>query len=196
MGSMIHRFNRSQTTKAVLYIVGGLFCCWLTFLFFRYATVFVAWQFRQPVAEWVPVGVGFAGLASSWVSGYRMWKADGGLFGYHESGLYHNLGNETAGAFIVDRYMHRVTGWAYLLGQVFMAGPLWSLKACTLLRSRVAYLPRLESRLEQTLAALRAAGKWQGMADYPDSRDEIFLLARMGLIDFSAHKGTPRFKVR
>ncbi|MEK0451611.1 MAG: hypothetical protein RL088_3879 [Verrucomicrobiota bacterium] len=193
---MIHRFNRSQTTKAVVLIIGGLFCCWLAFLFFRYATVFLGSQFRQSLPRWLPDVVGFAGLAASWVSGYRVWKADGGLFGYHESGLYHDLGDASAGAFMMDRYMHRVTGPAYLLGQVFMAGPLWILKSCTLLRSRIAYSPGLESALEQTLATLRAAAKWEGIADHPDSRNEIYLLARMGLIDFSAHKGTPRLKAR
>lgn len=193
---MILRFNRAQTTKAILLIVGGLFCCWLTFLFFRYTTSFLAWQFRQPLPAWVPDGAGFAGLGISWASGYRAWKTNGGLFGYHESGLYHNLGDESAGAFMADRYMHRVTGPAYVLGRIFMSGPLWILKARTLLGSRVAHSPDLESRLEQTLAALRAVGKWQGISEHPDSKSEIFLLARMGLIDFSAHKGTPRFKAR
>lgn len=97
---------------------------------------------------------------------------------------------------MVDFYAHRVTGPAYVLGQIFMAGPQFLLRAWTLLRSRIKYSAELESRLESTLTVLRAANKWQGLAEYPDSRSEVLYLAQMGLLDFSSHNGTPRFKVR
>ncbi len=77
-----------------------------------------------------------------------------------------------------------------------MAGPQFILRAWTLLRSRIANSAELESRLENTLVVLRTAKKWQGLNEYPSSRAEILYLAQIGLIDFSAHKGTPRFKAR
>ena len=120
----------------------------------------------------------------------------GGLSGYHESGLYHDLGEDTAGAWGVDFYAHRVTGPAYVLGQIFMAGPQFILRSLTLLRRRIARSDELESRLENTLDALRAANQWQGIHEYPELRREILYLAQMGLIDFSAHNGRPRFKAR
>ena len=95
---------------------------------------------------------------------------------------------------MTDFYAHRITGPAYLLGQIFMAGPQWLLRAWTLICSRISYSAELESNLEHTLATLRAANKWQGMNEYPNVKTEILYLAQMGLIDFSAHKGTPRFK--
>ncbi len=193
---MIRRYNRSQTIKAIFLIVGGLFCCGLAFLFFRYLPAFLASQFRYTLSTPLAVGIGFLGLAAAWFSGYRTWKARGGLFSYHESGLYHDLDGDTAGAHVVDFYAHRVTGPAYVLGQIFMAGPQFLLKAWTLLRSRITHSPDLESRLEGTLAVLRTANKWQGLNEYPGSRSEILYLAQIGLLDFSAHKGTPRFKAR
>ena len=193
---MIRRYNLSQTIKAILLIVGGLFCCWLAFLFFRYLPAFLASQFRYTLSTTVAVGIGFFGLAAAWFSGYRTWKARGGLFSYHESGLYHDLDGDTAGAHVVDFYAHRVTGPAYVLGQIFMAGPQFLLRAWTLLRSRITHSADLESRLEGTLAVLRTANKWQGLNEYPNSRSEILYLAQIGLLDFSAHKGTPRFKAR
>lgn len=193
---MISRYNQSQAIKAIFFVLGGLFCCWLAFLFFRYLAAFLAWQFNYALPTSVCVGIGLFGVAATWFSGYRTWKARGGLFSYHESGLYHDLGDDSAGAFMVDHYAHHVTGPAYVLGQVFMAGPQFILRAWTLICSRIPQSAELESRLENTLAVLRTANKWQGLADYPNSRAEILYLAQMELIDFSAHKGTPRFKSR
>ena len=193
---MIRSYNQLQTIKAILLFVGGLFFCSFAYLFFRYLPAFLASQFRYPLSTPIAVSIGCLGLAATWFSGYRTWKARGGLYSYHESGLYHDLGGDTAGAHVVDFYAHRVTGPAYVLGQVFMAGPQFILRAWTLLRSRIANSAELESRLENTLVVLRTAKKWQGLNEYPSSRAEILYLAQIGLIDFSAHKGTPRFKAR
>ena len=193
---MINRYNQSQTIKAIGLAIAGLFCCWLAYLFFRYVPVLLAWQFGHALSPNIAVCIGLIGLAAAWFSGYRTWKARGGLFSYHESGLYHDLGDETAGAFVVDFYAHRVTGPAYALGQVFMAGPQFILRAWTLLRSRIARSDELESRLENTLALLRTANRWQGLHEYPDDRSEILYLAQMGLIDFSDYHGKPRFRAR
>ena len=193
---MISRYNHCQTLKAVVMFAGGVLCCGLAFLFFRYLPVVVAWQLGRTLPVWVGNGIGILGLAAAWFSGYRVWKARGGLYGYHESGLYHDLGEDTSGAFIVDRYAHRVTAPAYVLGRIFMAGPVGILKARTLLASRIPGSPELEARLDDALVALRSAGKWQGLADYPGLKDEVLYLARMGRIDFTAHNGIPRFKIR
>jgi hypothetical protein len=193
---MIRRYNQTQTIKAIFFLIGGVCCCWLAFLFFRYLPVFVAWQFGHALPASVAVGIGMLGLAAVWFSGYRTWKAKGGLFGYHESGLYHDLGEDSAGAAVVDFYAHRVTGPAYMLGQIFMAGPQGILNSLTLLRSRITCSDALETRLESALAALRVANKWQGLQDYPEWRSEILYLAQMGLIDFSGRNGNPRFKAK
>ena len=191
---MISRYNRSQAIKAVLFAIGGLGCCWLAYLFFRYVPVFLAWQFGQKLSATAAVGIGLLGVGSAWFSAWRTWKARGGLFGYNESGLYHDLGEDTAGAVVVDHYAHRVTGPAYLLGQIFMAGPQFILKARALLRSRIPPSVELEARLERALATLRSANKWQGFQDHPELQSEILHLAQMGLIDFGRSNGTARFK--
>jgi len=193
---MIRRYNQRQTIKAIFYLMSGVCCCGLAFLFFRYLPVFVAWQFGHTLSKAIAVAFGLLGLAVVWYSGYRTWKARGGLFGYHESGLYHDLGEDSAGALVVDFYAHRITGPAYLIGQIFMAGPLGILKSFTHLRSRIARSDVLEARLESILAALRTANKWQGLQDHPEWRREILYLAQMGLIDFSARNGNPRFKAK
>lgn len=196
LSAMIRRYNRSQTIKAILLVIAGLFCCWLAYLFFRYIPAFIISRFGYPLSAPVAIGIGILGLAVGCFTGYQAWKARGGLFSYHESGLYHDLGGHTAGAEVVDFYAHRVTAPAYVLAQIFMAGPIFLLKAWTLLRSRITDSADLESRLETTLSMLQAANKWQGLNEYPNAKTEILYLAQIGLIDFSAHKGTPRFKAR
>lgn len=193
---MIRRYNRLQLLKATALTVGGLVCGALAYLFFRHLPAFVASQFRYALPDSWAVGIGMLGLLASGFSGYKVWQAGGGRFSYHESALHHDFGEATAGAFVVGLYAHRITGPAYVISQLFLTGPLWLLKAWTLLGSRIQESAERESRLEHTLAALRAANKWQGLDAYPDARTEILQLAQMGLIDFSAHKGTPRFKIR
>ena len=193
---MIRRYNQIQTIKAVFLMLAGMVCCVLAYVFFRYLPALLAWQLHFRLSPSTAIGIGIFGVAVTWISGYRIWKAKGGLFSYHESGLYHDLGELSGGAMAVDHYAHRVTSPAYALGQLFMAGPLCIFKAWTLVSNRIPYSAELEMKLENTLAMVRAANKWQGFDEHPGARAEILRLAQMDLIDFSAHKGTPRFKIK
>jgi len=193
---MIDRYNRIQIVRAILAVFGGLLCSWLTYLFFRYVPAWVASQFGHPISPLAATTIGLLGLAVAFFSGYRAWKGRGGLHGYHESTLYHDLGGDTAGAVVVDFYAHRVTGPAYLLSQGFLAGPLLLFRAGTLVHSLLPSGRDLEERLENTLGLIRSANKWQSLNDYPSNKTEILYLAQMNLIDFSAHKGTPRFRAK
>lgn len=191
---MIRRYNLHQTMMAILCLSGGAICCVLTWLFFRHVPAFAAWKFGFKWPSAISNGVAAVSLAVVFFSGYRTWRAGGGLQGYHESGFYHDLGEDTAGALVVDHYVHRITGPAHVLSQLFLAGPLLLLRVGTLVASRLPDKERLESKLADTLVVLRRANKWQGITDYPERTEEILFLARMGLIDFSPAKGVPRIK--
>lgn len=193
---MIGRYNRSQTIQTVLAVLGGLVCCYLAYLFFRYLPAFALGQFGYKLSPLIASMIGLLGLGAIWISGYKTWKSGGGLYGYHESALYHDLGEDTAGAFVLGYYAHRVTAPAHILSQLFLAGPTLLLRARTLQASLLPDTPELVTRLEDTLTLLKEANKWQSLNEYPNHRAEILYLAQMGLIDFSAHKGTPRFKTR
>lgn len=193
---MVARYNRVQLLKAVLAAAGGLACCCCAWLFFFWTFRLVAAGFHLELPAIAGPLAGLAGVAAAFLSGWRVWRQRGGLYGYHESGLYHDFGTRSGGAAMADLYAHRVTGWAYLLSQLFLGGPLLLFKARTLLASRIAGSAELEQRLASTLATLRAVGKWQGLEDHPQARTEILYLAQMGCLDFSAHKGAPRFKAR
>lgn len=194
---MITRYNRSQLMFAVVCLIGGSFCFFLAYLFFRYVPGFISKQFGYPLSPTMAqLGAGL-GLLAVAVSGYRTWKNKGGLQSYHESAFYHDLSAaDTGGAYFTEHYLQRVTGPAYVISQTFLAGPLWALKAWTLFASRIPNSKELEERLAKVLMTLKTADKWQSINDYPDDRTEVLYLAQMGLIDFSAHKGTPRIKAR
>jgi len=191
---MIKHYNRIQIILAILAGVGGLLCSGLAYLFFRYLPALVAGQFGYPLSPFAATMIGLVGVAAAYLSGYRVWKGRGGLYGYHQSALYHNLGADSAGAVVVDSYAHRVTGPAYILSQIFLAGPLLIFRAATLVKSLLPASRDLEESLESTLEAIRSANKWQSLNEYPDHKTEVLYLAQMRLIDFSAFKGTPRFR--
>jgi len=191
---MISRYNRTQTLKALLSILGGGLCLWMAYLFFRYIPALIAHLYGGAIPPTAVHGIVAAGMLIVLLSGYRLWKAKGGTYGYHQSALHHHFGDEHAGAALVDHYAHRVTAPAYIISQVFLAGPLLLLKSATLLASRIPATAGLENHLTETLGLLRAANKWQSIDAYPDLRTEILYLARMGLIDFSDNKGSPRIK--
>lgn len=191
---MIARHNRKQLLFALLALSGSAIAYLCAWLFFRWVPPFAAGNFGLRVssgtAEWIAV----ACLVAVTVSGYRVWKSGGGLQGYHESALYHEMDLGSGGSVMVDLYAHRITGSAHILSQLFLAGPLWLLRAGTLWAGRIPNEPGLERRLGETLSMLRAVHKWQPITDHPDRHEEILYLARMGKIDFSAVKGVPRIK--
>ena len=191
---MIRRYNLHQMMMAILCLLGGAICCVLTWLFFRHVPAFTAWQLGFKCSPSISNGVAAFSLAAVFFSGYHTWRTGGGLQSYHESGFYHDLGEDTAGAVMVDHYFHRITGSAHVLSQLFLAGPLLLLRVGTLIASRLPANSRLETKLSDTLAVIRAANKWQAITDYPERTEEILFLARMGLIDFSSAKGVPRIK--
>lgn len=164
------------------------------YFFFRYVPEFIAHQFRVSVPPGVFPGFAVVVLGVLTYSGYRLWKRRGGFYGYHESSLYHDLGEDSGGGSAMDFYAHRVTGPAYVLGQLFACGPLLALRAVFYFRNVIPAESGLEERLAQVLEDLRGRKKWLGFRDCPDDRKEILLLARMRKIDFSAVKGEARFR--
>jgi hypothetical protein len=189
---MIAAYNRSQMIKGALCLLVGVIAYLIAWFFFRYAIAIIFRSFDWPPLMPITFTVAILALIS-W-SGCWHWRQGGGFATWLESSLFHDLGEDTGGAVAVDHYARRVTGPAWLLGQVFLAGPLMLLRGSKHFRQRLSTEAGLEARLHQALTTLRAANRWQAITDYPDLRREILILAQMGKIDFSAHKGTPRIK--
>lgn len=191
---MILRFNVLQAILGIGCLVGSFLGYGAAYLFFRHVPAFIAGSFHYKLPASAYAGFSVFILLILTYSGYRLWKTRGGFYGYHESALYHDLGEDSAGSTVVDFYAHRVTGPAYMLGQLFAAGPLLALRGAGYFRNLIGTEHGLEQRLESVLAELRRINKWQGFRDHPENQREITLLARMKKIDFSIVKGDARFR--
>lgn len=190
---MIRRHNRREIVAGIGCGLASVFGYGCAYLFFRHVPELVLRCFSVRVAPaWLEAAT-FVILVIVSISGYRTWKQSGGFSSYHESGLYHELDLSSGGAAAVDFYAHRVTGPAYVLSQVFLAGPLMGLRAISRFRNRITPDDALENSLGRTLSMLREIHKWQSLPDHPGREREILLLARMGEIDFSSARG-PRFR--
>lgn len=193
---MISAFNRSQVAWGVFGLAGSVVCYVLAWLFFRYGSAMVldSCALSTRAALWIAL----VALACITFSGWRTWKNGEGFQSYSESAFYHDFGGTagTAGAYVVDHQGAKLTGPAYVLSQVFLAGPLLLLRSLHRIRTQIPEEAGLEQKLAYLLAVLHAANKWQGLADYPGQEREVLLLNLMKKIDFSQHKGNVRFKAR
>ncbi|MBC7965290.1 MAG: hypothetical protein H7Z17_05115, partial [Fuerstia sp.] len=127
--------NRSLLVKGVFLLLASALCYAVAWLFFRYGVSLVFDGFRLAPAGIHPIAITALALIS-W-SGYRHWKRGDGFKTYIETALYHDLGDESAGAVIVDHYARRITGPAYVLSQVFLGGPLLFLRGLKHIQQRL-----------------------------------------------------------
>lgn len=190
---MIRAYNLKQTLLGIACIPAGwigYLCAWW---FFRHFTGHALERFgyEAPESSLRIAAVVALGLIS--ISGFRLWKRGGGFSSYQDSGLYHEMDLVSGGTAIADIYAHRVTGPAFLLSQLFLAGPLMWLRAFGHFRNRIRPDRALDESLERTLGMLRHINRWQSLAEHPGLEREILLLARMKHIDFSTARG-PRLR--
>jgi hypothetical protein len=190
---MIRKYNRIELFSGVGCLIAGIIgyaCAWF---FFRHVPRLVMSNWGIWIAPlWLTVST-IAALLVVTVSGYRMWRRTGGFQSYAESGFYHEFDLSSSSGALTDFYAHRVTGPAYILSQLFLAGPLMFLRGITHFRNRIPTDDGLEASLCETLAKLQQLGKWQSLADHPGAEREILMLAKMRQIDFSTARG-PRFR--
>lgn len=188
---MVEKHNTKQLILAALYALMGVAVYVAGYWILR----FIFWFCRLGINSAVVHLIIAAFLVLVTIAGYVAWKKRGGFASYYDSGLFVELDVDSGGARVVEYYADRVAAPAYALSQFFIAGPLWLLRAGAHWRNRLAPQPGLNEKLSETLDRLRTANKWQGLGDFPASDHEaILLLGKIGLIDMSFAKGSPRFK--
>ncbi|MEN3942546.1 hypothetical protein WJU23_14700 [Prosthecobacter sp. SYSU 5D2] len=189
---MITTYNRLQIIKAVLCLLAAVVCYVLADVFFHFGLTFVFHTFRWSYTA-VPWLCGAALIGITW-SGWRQWQAGLGFKNYAESPFFHDLNFESGGSLMLNHYAKQVTGPAYVLSQIFLGGPLMTLRAIKHLRERLPNPPGIELRLQEALLTLQRANKWQSIEEHPALKQEILMLAQMRKIDSSSHKGPLRIK--
>src|SRR5690606_10560520 len=129
---------RKELLLALLKAFGSLICYALAFAFFYWAFLLTGSMLTPPeLVRWAP-WLTIATMLVITYSGYRTWRTRGGYYRYDESGLYHRTDAGRAAALhLAGANTHTVTGPAYLLGQLFLSGPLLALRALTHLHNRI-----------------------------------------------------------
>ncbi len=185
---MIERYNREQLLRGVLNFVLGAIILGITWLFFRVVASVVLGSFwkHAPISyDMMATGL----TAAVFVSGAIQWARGGESYRvFKDTDFYASLDHVSTGAFLVKHGVHRITGVAYLLSQIFLGGPWQICTGYTRLRSRLPNDPKLEARMREVLGWMRTSGQWETAMKYRDNAEELGALIRCGFVEFSATK--------
>ncbi len=187
---MITRYNRLQILRAAISLCIGVGAFVVAWLFFKFVVVLTNKQWGGTWTEHQAALLAWGCLAVVAISGFVRWRIGGGHHLFHESGMMITAEPQTGLGFHVHEQASRVSAWSYLLGQIFLAGPLQVLGAFTKLRERIPPSPTLEAELLAFRDELRSRKRWVEISDYPGRELHVAYLSRLGLIDFSPRKGT------
>jgi hypothetical protein len=176
---LIPAFNSRQIALAIWNFCLSAVSFAICYGFFYFAAYWLISQFRvSSLAGREPLfAVGLVILTA--FLGWLRAREDKGLYGFHESGVFLNADPTTGVGYLAQRDIQRVTGPAYVLSQIFLAGSLQLLRGLTRLRDLLPPSEELEASLVATLAEIRRRNKWEGSEDYPQQVREVFLLNRM-----------------
>lgn len=168
----------------------GIFAYLLAFGFFHFVANRAAsmlppglpWWFERAVSSSVLAIISVAG----WIRHRRneeadlsdavMWKGD----------------VDMPGAFVAQARINQISSSAWILSQLFLAGPLRILQAVDLWRSCLPVGTDLEQRMLVLLRELKARNQWVSVESFRHHGDALAALIRTGHVEFSSIKGRLR----
>jgi hypothetical protein len=184
---MIRRFNRRQRIRAVGSFLIGVVAYFLAFGFFHFIAGRAASMLPPGIPDRIEITVSASVLTlitlSGWIRHRRnvpaelsdavMWKGE----------------VETPGAGIAQLRINQVSSTAWMLSQLFLAGPLRILQAVDMWRSCLPVGTGLEQRMELLLRELKSRDRWVPVESFKDHWEPMAALIRTGHVDFSSIKG-------
>jgi len=187
---VIARYNLRQTLLALVSLCLGLCAFAFAWWFFAFASAQLIRAFGGIITSLQSSLIAGLCCALIAVTGWLRWKSGGGYHLFHESGMMPKGEPHSGIAWEVQRTANRIGAWSYLLGQIFLAGPLQILSAFDRLRMRIPNAPTLEAELLTFRDQLREKNRWLPIAGFSGREQHVAYLARLGLVDFSERKGT------
>ncbi|MCE9609711.1 MAG: hypothetical protein K8R23_05835 [Chthoniobacter sp.] len=187
---MIARYNLRQTLLALVSFCLGLCAFISAWWFFSFASGQLIQAFGGSTTPLQLSLIGWVCCALIALTGWLRWKSGGGYHHFHESGLMPTGEPHSGIAWEAQRTANRIGAWSYLLGQIFLAGPLQILGAFDKLRMRIPETPTLEAELLTFHDQLREKNRWLPISNFSGREQDVAYLVRLGLVDFSERKGT------
>ncbi len=187
---MIRRFNRRQRIRAVGSILIGIVAYLLAFAFFYFVANRAASMLPPGLPDCFESAASASILAiitvSGWIRHRRneaadlsvavMWKGD----------------VDMPGAFVAQDRINQVSATAWMLSQLFLAGPQRILQAFDLWRSCLPVGTDLEQRMLLLLRELRSRNQWVPVESFQQHGEALAALIRTGHVEFSSIKGRLR----
>ena len=187
---MLRRFNRRQRIRAVGSILIGIVAYLLAFAFFYFVANRAASMLPPGLPDWFESAASASILAiitvSGWIRHRRneaadlsdavMWKGD----------------VDMPGAFVAQDRINQVSATAWMLSQLFLAGPQRILQAFDLWRSCLPVGTDLEQRMLLLLRELRSRNQWVPVESFQQHGEALAALIRTGHVEFSSIKGRLR----
>ena len=96
------------------------------------------------------------------------------------------------GAFVAQDRINQVSATAWMLSQLFLAGPQRILQAFDLWRSCLPVGTDLEQRMLLLLRELRSRNQWVPVESFQQHGEALAALIRTGHVEFSSIKGRLR----
>ena len=186
---MIARYNLRQTLLAILSVGVGLSAFALAWWFFREVPGFSIRSLGGNVSPLQQSLIAGSCLTVIALVGFFRWRSGKGYHRFDESGLMPTAEPHSGLSLEAHLTANRVGAWSYMLGQLFLAGPLQILDALDRLKVRIPNSPVLERELIAFRDQLRAKNRWLSISDFAGREQDVVYLARLGLIDWSPQKG-------
>lgn len=186
---MIARYNLRQTLMALLSVAVGFGAFALAWWFFREVAGFSIRSFGGNVSPLQQSLIAWCCVAAIALAGFFRWRSGKGYNRFDESGLMPTAEPHSGLSLETHIAANRVGAWSYMLGQLFLAGPLQILQAFDRLKLRIPNSPVREIDLAAFRDQLRAKNRWLSISEFAGREQDVVYLARMGLVDWSPRKG-------
>ena len=187
---VIARYNLRQTLLAILSLVVGASVFALTWWFIRVVSGEAIRACGWDTSPLQRSAIAWACVIIIALVGFFRWRQNEGHYRFDESGLMPTAEPRSGISLAIHERANRVGAWSYMLGQLFLAGPLQILRASDRWKSRIPNSPTLESELIAFRDELRTKNRWLSISDFAGRETQIAYLARLELIDWSPRKGT------
>ncbi len=122
--------------KLSIFVVLGLIAYALCYAFFWGATWFILYSFlKETPRSYAHLG-GVLAVLTATISALNLLREARTFYTPDESPLIGTGRHESTASLMFEHYGNRVTGTAYVLGQLFLAGPFCLIKATSYLGSK------------------------------------------------------------